>query len=193
MRKIFGLIMTVFSITALLNAQTGWKLDKAHSNITFSIKHMVVSSVTGNFKEYDITFKSDKEDFTDATVDAVVKVASINTENVQRDTHLKSDDFFNAEKYPEIKFSSKSFQKVGEGKYKITGDLTIRDVTKQVTFDATFNGSIKAPWGATIYSWTATLTLDRFDYNLKWNKAIETGGLIAGKDVTVTMNLEFDK
>jgi polyisoprenoid-binding protein YceI len=120
-------------------------------------------------------------------------MASINTDNTARDNHLKSDDFFNAEKFPEIKFTSTSFEKVGEGKYKITGDLTIRDVTKKVVFDAVYNGSIKTPWGNTAMSWTAATVINRFDYNLKWNKALESGGLIAGQDVTITINLEMDK
>jgi polyisoprenoid-binding protein YceI len=193
MKKAVELFMALIFATPLITAQSDWKLDKVHSNISFSVKHMVISTVTGAFKDYDIVFKAKKEDFSDASVEAIVKVASISTENEKRDTHLKSDDFFNAEKYPEIKFKSKSFEKMGEGKYKIMGDLTIRDVTKQVAFDAVYNGSVKAPWGSTIYSWTATLTLDRFDYNLKWNQAIETGGLIVGKDVTVTLNLELNK
>jgi polyisoprenoid-binding protein YceI len=193
MKRIIVLLLAIISVTAFVTAQSEWKLDKAHSNISFSIKHMVISTVTGMFKDFDITFKASKQDFSDASVDAVVKVASINTENSQRDTHLKSDDFFNAEKYPEIKFKSKSFEKVGDGKYKITGDLTIRDVTKQVAFDAVFNGSAKTPWGTTMYSWTVTLALNRFDYNLKYNGVIETGGLIVGKDVTVTLNIELNK
>ncbi|HTY36082.1 MAG TPA: YceI family protein [Bacteroidota bacterium] len=188
----------LFLMTALVASlgfaqKTGWNLDKAHSSIGFSIKHMVISDVTGNFKDYDVSFKSEKSDFTDATVDASIKVASINTDNDKRDAHLRTDDFFNAEKFPLITFKSTSFEKVGENKYKITGDLTIRDVTKKVTFDATYNGSIKAPWGATIYSWKAVLSINRFDYGLKWNKAIEAGGLIAGDTVNITLNLELNK
>jgi polyisoprenoid-binding protein YceI len=149
--------------------------------------------VSGNFKDFDITLTTAKDDFSDAAVQAVIKMASINTDNTARDNHLKSDDFFNAEKFPEIKFTSTSFEKVGEGKYKITGDLTIRDVTKKVVFDAVYNGSIKTPWGNTAMSWTAATVINRFDYNLKWNKALESGGLIAGQDVTITINLEMDK
>jgi polyisoprenoid-binding protein YceI len=153
----------------------------------------VISTVSGNFKDFDITLTTAKDDFSDAAVQAVIKMASINTDNTARDNHLKSDDFFNAEKFPEIKFTSTSFEKVGEGKYKITGDLTIRDVTKKVVFDAVYNGSIKTPWGNTAMSWTAATVINRFDYNLKWNKALESGGLIAGQDVTITINLEMDK
>ncbi|MGA3246015.1 MAG: YceI family protein [Bacteroidota bacterium] len=187
------LFITALAVSSVFAQKPGWNLDKAHSSIGFSIKHMVISEVTGNFKDFDISFKSTKSDFTDASVDATIKVASINTDNEKRDGHLKTDDFFNVEKFPLITFKSTSFEKVGENKYKITGDLTIRDVTKKVTFDATYNGSIKAPWGAEIYSWKATVSVNRFDYGLKWNKAIEAGGLIAGDTVNITLNLELDK
>lgn len=193
MKKMITFLFALILSTMIVHAQSPWKLDKAHSSITFSVKHMVISSVTGVFKNFDIGFKSEKEDFSDAAVDATIQVASISTENDQRDKHLKSDDFFNAEKFPTIVFKSTSFEKVGDGKYKIYGNLTMRDTTKQVVFDAVFNGSMKTPWGTTMNSWTASLVLDRFDYGLKWNKAIETGGLIAGKDVTVTINLELNK
>jgi len=173
--------------------KAGWTLDKSHSSVGFSVRHMVISEVTGNFRDFDVSFMSSKDDYSDATVDASIKVASINTDNERRDGHLKTDDFFNVEKYPLIRFKSTSFDKVGENKYKITGDLTIRDITKQVTFDAVYNGTIKAPWGATVSSWKATLSVNRFDYGLKWRKAIDTGGLIAGDTVNITLNLELNK
>jgi polyisoprenoid-binding protein YceI len=185
--------LTILSIGSLLAQKSGWTLDKAHSSIGFSVRHMVISEVVGNFKDFDVAFTSVKDDYSDASVEATIKVASINTDNERRDGHLKTDDFFNAEKFPQIKFKSTSFEKVEENKYKITGDLTIRDVTKKVTFDATYNGTIKAPWGATISSWKATSSVNRFDYGLRWNKAIDTGGLIAGEIVTITLNLELNK
>ena len=185
--------ITLFGISSLFAHKAGWTLDKSHSSVGFSVKHMVISDVSGNFKDFDISFKSTKSDFTDASVDATIKVASINTDNEKRDGHLKTDDFFNAEKFPAITFKSTSFEKVGENKYKIAGDLTIRDVTKKVTFDATYNGSIKSPWGAEIYAWKATLPVNRFDFGLKWNKAIEAGGLIVGETVNITLNLELTK
>jgi len=192
-RFILFFALTILSAGSLLAQNSGWTLDKAHSSIGFSVRHMVISEVTGNFKDFDISFTSTKDDYSDATVDATIKVASINTDNERRDGHLKTDDFFNAEKFSQIKFKSTSFEKVGENKYKITGDLTIRDITKKVTFDAVYNGTIKAPWGATVSSWKATSSVNRFDYGLKWNKAIETGGLIAGNVVTITLNLELNK
>jgi len=193
MKRFFQLAAALLAVSSLALSQSGWKLDKNHSSIGFSVKHLVISTVSGNFKDFDITLTTAKDDFSDAAVQAVIKMASINTDNTARDNHLKSDDFFNAEKFPEIKFTSTSFEKVGEGKYKITGYLTIRDVTKKVVFDAVYNGSIKTPWGNTAMSWTAATVINRFDYNLKWNKALESGGLIAGQDVTITINLEMDK
>lgn len=173
--------------------QTGeWKMDRAHSGITFAITHMVISEVTGSFRDFDITFSASKEDFTDGAVEAVIKVASINTENERRDGHLRSDDFFNAEQFPEIRFKSTSFEKVDEKNYKIHGDLTIRDVTKRVTFDAVLNGKLRL--GKTERTgWRATLVIDRFEYGLKWDRTIETGGLVAGREVRITVNVEFTR
>ena len=192
-RFITFLAFTLLSAASLMAQNTGWKLDKSHSSIGFSVRHMVISEVVGTFKDFDVSFTSTKDDYTDASVDASIKVASINTDNERRDGHLKTDDFFNAEKFPLIKFKSTSFEKVGENKYRITGDLTIRDITKKATFDAVYNGSIKAPWGATVSSWKATTSVNRFDFGLRWNKAIDSGGLIAGETVNITLNLELNK
>ncbi|MGD0589384.1 MAG: YceI family protein [Bacteroidota bacterium] len=192
MKRVAVVLFAIFAVTALVTAQSGWKLDKVHSSITFSVKHMVISSVSGNFKDFSVVLKSEKEDFSDATVEGIIQVASINTENDNRDKHLKSDDFFNAEKFPEIKFKSTKFEKLSDNKYKITGNLTMRDVTKEVTFDAVLNGTLKTDKGL-LSAWKATTTINRFDYNLKWSKTAETGGLIVGQDVTITLNLELNK
>jgi polyisoprenoid-binding protein YceI len=192
MKQLGFLFVAMMLIASASIAQGVWTLDKVHSSVQFSVKHMVISTVTGSFKDFSIELKSDKLDFTDAAVAAAIKVASINTDNAMRDGHLKSDDFFNAEKFPKIKFKSTSFEKIGENKYKITGDLTIRDVTKQVVFDAALGGTLKTERG-TLAAWSATTTINRFDYNLKWNKALETGGLMVGQDVTITLNLELNK
>ena len=192
MKRIFQLAVFFMTAASFAWSQSGWKLDKNHSSIAFSVKHLVISTVTGNFKDFDITLTTAKDDFTDAAVQTTIKTASINTDNTARDNHLKSDDFFNAEKYPEINFKSTSFEKLSETKYKITGDLTIRDVTKNVTFDVVLNGTLKTTHGV-LSAWKATTTINRFDYNLKWNKTIETGGLIVGQDVIITLNLELNK
>jgi polyisoprenoid-binding protein YceI len=192
MKRITGTLLVMFFATAFVSAQSNWKVDKVHSSVTFTVRHMVISDVTGSFKDFTVDLKSEKDDFSDAEVQSTIKVGSISTDNTMRDNHLKSDDFFNAEKFPEIQFKSTSFEKISDTKYKITGDLTIRDVTKTVTFDATLNGTLKTNRGL-LSAWKATTTINRFDYNLKWNKTIETGGLIVGQDVLITLNLELNK
>ncbi len=190
--KQFILTATVLLlISASSFAQTQiWKADKVHSKVGFSVSHLVVSEVEGKFSDYDATLTTDATGKLEK-VDAVIKVASITTDNADRDKHLKSDDFFAAEKYPELTFVSKSIKATGKNNYKITGDLTMRGVTKSVTLDTKFNGEIKDPWGNTKSGWVATTTVNRFDYGLQWNKALEAGGLVVGKDVDISLKLEF--
>jgi polyisoprenoid-binding protein YceI len=207
MKKILFFSMT--GITALLFAfvpsahptsssqssfvQAGtWTVDKPHTNVKFSVAHLVISDVDGNFKSFDGTMESSKPDFSDAKITFTADVNSVNTDNEMRDNHLKSDDFFNAAKFPQIKFVSTSFTPLGDNKYKLVGNLTIRDVTKPVTFDVKYGGTVVA-MGGTHAGFKATTKIDRFDYNLKWSKATEAGGLVAGKDVEITINADFKK
>lgn len=157
----------------------------------FSATHLLVTEVEGYFKVFDGTLKTTRADFGDATVQFSVDVNSINTDNEMRDKHLKSDDFFNAEKYSQMTFTSTSFKKTSGNKYVLEGNLTIRDVTKKVTFDVTYGGTIKDPWGNTKAGFRAKGKINRFDYNLKWNTLTETGGAVVGKEVEVTVNLEL--
>lgn len=172
-------------------AQTTWKTDASHSNVKFTVTHLVVSEVDGVFKVYSGTITSAKPDFSDAVINFSVDVNSINTDNDSRDKHLKGDDFFNAEKFPQMTFKSVSFKKVSDKKYVLEGDLTIRDITKRVKFDVSYGGTIKDPWGNTKAGFKAKGTINRFDYNLKWNTLTEAGGAVVGKDVDITLNLEF--
>lgn len=174
------------------SAQTKWKLDKNHSSVRFSVTHMVVSEAEGTFKIWDGTVEHTKPDFSDAKVVFSVDVNSINTENENRDKHLKSDDFFNAEKFPTMKFESTSMQPLGNNKYKLNGNLTIRDVTKPVSFDVTYGGTISGQRGKKA-GFKATTTINRFDYNLKWDRATETGSLVVSKEVEVTIKVELDE
>ncbi len=183
---------TLIGAAAAFADSGNWSFDQAHSSIVFSVQHMVISEVTGTFKDFNVSFLSSKDDFSDATISATIAVKSIDTGNERRDGHLKTDDFFNAEKFPAIKFQSTSFEKVGDGHYKIKGNLTIRDTTKEVSIDAVLNGVI--PSGKGMRSgWKATLAVNRFDYGLKWDRTIETGGLVAGATVNLVFNLEFVK
>ena len=190
MKKLFlAAAITLFS-TALF-AQTTWNVDNAHSNVKFTVTHLVISEVEGYFKNFKGSITSNNADFNDASVDFSVDINSINTDNENRDKHLKSDDFFNAEQYPNMTFKSTSFKKVSGNKYKLTGNLTIRNITKTVTFDVTYGGTVKDPWGNTKAGFKATTVINRFDYNLKWNTVTEAGGAVVGKDVTIDLKLEF--
>ena len=169
-----------------------WALDKAHSNVKFTVTHMVVSEVEGTFKIFDGRMESTKTDYSDAKISFTVDVNSINTDNENRDKHLKSDDFFNAEKFPQMKFESTAFKPLGNNKYKLEGNLTIRDVTKPVSFDVNYGGSINTQRGAKS-GFKAKTTINRFDYNLKWDRATETGGLVVSKEVEITVNVELNE
>jgi len=169
-----------------------WVLDKTHTNVRFSVSHLVVSDVDGSFKSFDGSMTAAKPDFSDAVISFTADVASINTDNENRDKHLQSDDFFNAAKFPQIKFVSKSFQPLGDNKYKLVGDLTIRDITKTVTFDVTYGGTVNA-MGGTHAGFKAKTSINRFDYNLKWNAATEAGGVVVGKEVEITLNIDMKK
>lgn len=174
-------------------SQTTWKVDKAHTKVGFSVSHLVITDVEGYFKDYDAQITASGDDFTKANINFTVNTNSIFTDNNDRDNHLRSDDFFNSEKYPQMTFKGKSIKKLGSDKYKLVGDFTIRDVTKQITLDVKYNGIIKDPWGNTKAGFKVTGQINRFDFNLKWNKAIETGSLVVGKEVKLIIDLELIK
>lgn len=169
-----------------------WGIDKSHSNVKFSVSHLVVSEVEGSFKNFDGTLETSKADLSDAKINFTVDVNSINTDNDYRDKHLKGDDFFNAEKFPQMKFESTSLKSVGGNKYKLNGNLTIRDVTKPVSFDVTYGGTASMG-GKQKAGFKAKGSINRFDYNLKWSATTEAGGMVVGKDVEITINAELNK
>ncbi|MEJ5306514.1 MAG: YceI family protein [Ignavibacteria bacterium] len=191
--KLLVLIIFINVIYAQSKSESVWVVDKAHSKIGFSVTHLLISEVEGHFKDFDLKVVSTKDDFVDAKIEFTAKTASIFTDNEKRDEHLKSDDFFNSEKYPEMKFVSKSFKKVGKNKYKLTGDLTIRDVTKPITLDVVYNGTVKDPWGNTKAGFNVTGQLNRFDYGLKWNALTELGGAVVDKIVKLRIHVELNK
>ncbi|MBI3124064.1 MAG: YceI family protein [Ignavibacteriales bacterium] len=192
MKKAVFVVLLVLGFTSV-NAQTKWNIDKSHSNVGFAVTHLIISEVTGQFKSFDGNIEFSKDDLSDANINFSIDAASISTENEGRDKHLRSDDFFNAEKFPKITFVGKSIKKVAGKKFKLVGDFTIRDVTKSITLDVVYNGSIKDPWGNTKAGFKITGELNRFDYNLKWNNLMEAGGAVVGKEVTITVNLELSK
>ncbi len=170
-----------------------YKIDADHSDIMFRVKHLMISTATGYFKKFDATIETEKDDFSDAKVYFEAEIDSIDTKNAQRDAHLKSDDFFNAEKFPKMTFRSVSIEKEGEGEYKLKGDLTIRDITRQVTLDVDYNGSTKDPWGFERAGFEVTGKINRKDFGLKWSAVTEAGGLVVDDIVKLQMNLEFVK
>lgn len=177
--------------TWLASAQTTWNVDASHSNVKFSVVHMVVSETEGYFKTYSGKVVSTTPDFNGATIEFTVDVNSINTDNEERDKHLKSYDFFNAEKYPKMTFKSTSFKKISGNTYELTGNLTIRDVTKQVTFQVTYGGTAKDPWGNVKAGFKAKGKINRKDYNLKWSVLTEAGGMVVSEDVDILLNIEL--
>jgi len=188
MKKLF-LLAAAVAVAGSAVAQT-WTIDKVHTKIGFSVSHMVVAETEGVFKDYDGKVVSKTADFNGAEVEFTAKVSSIDTDNEKRDGHLQSDDFFNAEKYPEIKFKGNL---VKEGsKYLLKGNFTMRDVTKPVVFDVTYGGTTKA-FGGEKAGFKINGKVNRFDYGLKWDKTIEAGGLVVGQDVEIICKIELNK
>ncbi len=185
------LATTLFAGAAFAET-TEWTLDPAHSHIGFSVPHLVVSDVEGTFKKWSGKALLDEADLTKSSVEFAAEVASIDTAEAKRDEHLKSPEFFDAAKYPQLTFKSTKITKAGKG-YKLTGDLTIHGVTKPVTLDATLSAPVKNPWGKTVRAAKITGKLKRADYGLTWNKALETGGVLVGDEVTLNVKLELSK
>lgn len=153
----------------------------------------MISTATGYFKKFDATVETENDDFTNAKVYFEADVDSVDTKNAQRDAHLKSDDFFNAEQFPKLTFRSTSIEKNGDGDYTLKGDLTIRDITRPVSLDVEYNGSTKDPWGFERAGFEVTGKINRKDYGLKWSAVTEAGGLVVDDIVKLQMNVEFVK
>jgi polyisoprenoid-binding protein YceI len=169
-----------------------WTVDQAHSSIGFEVKHMMVSKVKGQFESYTADVEAaDLTDLTTASIAFKIDLASINTRNEDRDNHLKSADFFDAANNPTIDFLSTSITKEAED-YKVTGDLTISGVTKPVTFNVEFGGKGTNPWGVEVYGFEAEAKINREDFGLTWNAALETGGVLVGKDIKIKVELEVN-
>lgn len=182
------------ALTAPLAAQsTKWTFDKSHTTIGFEVTHLVITTVEGKFKSYEGTVMTNGDSFDNAKIEFTADIASIDTDNEKRDEHLKSDDFFNAEAFPKLTFKGKSMKKVGNNKYKLVGDLTIRNKTKQVELDVTHNGTVTDPWGNTKAGFKLTGAINRFDYELKWNTLTEAGGAVVGKEVRFDINVQLKK
>jgi polyisoprenoid-binding protein YceI len=203
MRKfigLFGLIVGLFLLNfgfsqgSASKSQSGgvtpFEVDPAHTEVNFSVRHMVLSRVSGEFKDFNVDLKWNAENLEDSHIEAYIKTASIDTDKEKRDNHLKSPDFLHAEEYPEIVFKSKNIEKTDNG-YVAHGDLAIRGLTKEVMLPFNVLGKFVQPDGKTRIGFEANLTINRFDYNVSWDKLLDTGGLVVGEDVEIDIQAEF--
>lgn len=170
-----------------------WTIDPTHSEVKFKVKHLVISTVTGHFNEFTATIDGSKDDFTDAAISFKANVNSVDTNNPQRDGHLKSPDFFDAANHPELTFTSKNVTKKSASDYVVTGDLTIRGVTREVSLNATYNGTVKGFGGVDVTGFEITGKLNRQDYGLTWSTLTEAGGVVVGDEVKLEISAEFVK
>lgn len=167
-----------------------WQIDPAHSEVNFTVRHMMISNVRGQFEKFNGTVDFNEENPAQSSVNVRIETASINTKEQQRDAHLKSPDFLDTETYPYMTFASKNVVQTGDNTGRILGDLTIRDMTREVTLDVTYAGQAKSPWGTTSAGFSATTTINRKDWGLTWNQALETGGVLVGDQIKIAIELE---
>ena len=165
-------------------------VDPTHSSIGFQAKHMMISKVKGHFDRFNSELDINPEDLSGGSIQFEVEIASINTNNEDRDNHLRSADFFDAETHPTMKFVATDIKNVDDDEYKITGDLSIRGVTKPVTFDAEYNGKGTNPWGVEVVAFEADGKINRKDFGLNWNSALETGGVLVSDDIKIHIEIE---
>lgn len=170
--------------------KTKWVIDPTHSEVAFKIKHLMISNVKGNFSEFEVTALTNGDDFSNAEINVKINAASINTGVADRDGHLKSPDFFDVEKFPAINFSSKSFTG-SDHDYTLNGELSIKDVTKPVSLNIEFGGLMTDPWGNIKAGFTIEGKINRKDFGLNWNAALEAGGVLVGEEVKINAEIEM--
>jgi polyisoprenoid-binding protein YceI len=168
-----------------------WLIDDVHSHISFSVRHMMVTTVRGQFKKYRGVVHLDPDDFTKSTFEGEIEVASIDTGNAQRDDHLRNSDFFDAPNHPKITFKSRSVEPKGEGEYVVRGDLTIRGVSRPVALDVEYHGTSKNPWGKTVAGVSARGSIDRKEFGVSYNAVLEAGGVAIGDKVKIEIDAEL--
>ena len=189
-KRLSVLMAVMILITGSTMAQT-WNIDKAHSSVGFSVRHLVIGKVNGYFRDFDAKAVFDGKNIEAGSVEATVKIASIDTDNPGRDEHLSSPDFFDAATYPTMTFKSKKITKGAGDAFTMIGDLTMKNVTKEVTFTGEFNGVINDPWGNTRAGMTASTTINRQDFNVSWANKLQDGSMIVGNDVVITLEVEL--
>lgn len=184
---------TTLEPVATEQGPTTWQIDPAHTDVGFSAKHLMISTVRGRFAEVRGTIRLDEGAMARSSVEVEIDTASIDTRQEQRDTHLRSADFFEVERYPTITFRSRTVETVKSNRYRVVGDLKIRDVTREVTLDVTDEGRGRDPWGGERLAFSATTAVDRRDFGLTWNQALETGGVLVSNEIKITIDLEAVK
>lgn len=170
-----------------------WSIDPTHAQITFSARHMMIMSVRGRFEKFHGTVEFDENDFTRSSINVKIEAASINTDEAKRDGHLRSPDFLDAENYPTLDFTSKQVKAITATRGQIVGDLTIRGVTREVVLDVEYLGQSKSPWGTLSAGFSAQTKINRKDWGLEWNVALETGGVLVSDEVTIHIDVELVK
>jgi polyisoprenoid-binding protein YceI len=170
-----------------------WKIDNAHSAINFTVRHMMITNVRGSFERFTGQVNFDENDLDNSSVEVQIEAASINTRDPQRDAHLRSPDFLDAEHYPTVTYVSKRVEVLGPNRGRISGDLTIRDITRPVVLDVEFSGLTRSPFGTTVAGFTAQTRINRKEWGLTWNVALETGGVLVGEDIKIDIELEIVK
>ncbi|MEJ7900704.1 MAG: YceI family protein [Thermomicrobiales bacterium] len=177
-------------MTETATTTTVWTIDAVHSSVDFSVKHMVFATAKGRFSDVKGTIALDSEKVANSTVKVEIAADSVDTRDAKRDEHLKSADFFDAETYPTLAFTSTKVESAGGSNLAVTGDLTIHGVTKQVVLETEFNGQGTNPWGQGVISYTAHAKINRKDFGLSWNSALESGGVLVGEDVKIAIEIE---
>lgn len=170
-----------------------WKIDPAHSQIQFSVRHMMISNVRGRFEDFTGAVEFDEEDPARSSVEVQIEAASINTKEPQRDTHLRSPDFLDAENFPQLRYKSRRVEMIDASHGRMIGDLTIRDLAREVVLDVEYAGKAKSPWGTVSAGFSATAKLSRKDWGLTYNSPLETGGFLVGDQVNISIELELIK
>jgi len=190
-RNVFFLSIVLLAVAGIAGAGN-YTVDQAHSDVSFKVRHLV-SKTTGQFTEFDGVITADFEKLNASSVEFNIKAASINTQNEDRDKHLRSEDFFDVETYPQITFVSSKITKSGATTFAVTGTLTMHGVSKTVTLPVTFLGEVAGPQGGNVAGWEIETTLDRKDFGIVWNRALDAGGMILGDEIEITINLETKK
>jgi polyisoprenoid-binding protein YceI len=185
--------MSATSEATIATGTSTWQIDAAHTGVEFSVKHLMISRVKGQFAAVSGSLVLDERDLTTSSVEVTIDVSSVDTRDEKRDAHLRSADFFDVAKFPTMRFVSRRIERTGNDTFTLVGDLTIRDVTREIALAATNEGSQKDPWGGERIGFSATTTIDRRDYGLTWNHALETGGVLVGNDVKISLDVQAVK